>query len=251
MTFAAMSRRDLLGATAAVAGLSGAGILACGRPGSDAESETRGLKGIALVRAELAQLLESDGLPMEAGYRTLEDGMRMVASIHHVPGVNGAMIEWWLRRHKTDDEFRMWHPKEHLHWEWDAKQNAGIAHHLIDGNLEKTKGQARQASDYFDTQRFAERGISAAICARGGPADAEGWGGHVVHLCRDTDYGCEVRTRLFIGDFDPAPSALMRSLMLRFVSDERARWLMRHQAEEYVYLAGFLPALHAREAGRV
>jgi hypothetical protein len=30
-------------------------------------------------------------------------------------------------------------------------------------------------------------------------------------------------------------------------SDERARWLMRHQSEEYVYLSQFLPALYKRE----
>ena len=243
-----LSRREVLGTTAVAAGLTLVGAAACGKRESAADGAPSGLSGIALVRAELARLLESNGLPMEAGYRTLEDGMKMVASIHHVPGVKGAMVEWWLRRRKTDQEFRMWHPKEHVHWEWDEKQKAGIAHHLIDGKVEKTKGQARDAADYFDVTRFAERGVSAAICARGGPADAEGWGGHLVHLCRDTDYGCEVRTRLFIGDFEPAPSALMRSIALRFVSDERARWLMRHQAEEYVYLAQFLPALHAREA---
>ena len=59
-----------------------------------------------------------------------------------------------------------------------------------------------------------------------------------------------MRTRLFIGDFDPAPPAAMRSILLRFASEERARWLLRHQSEEYVYLAQFLPALYAREQGR-
>lgn len=247
MTLGAISRRELLGATAAVAGLSLGGAAACGRGQAGSEGVPLGLSGIALVRAELARLLDSYRLPMEAGYRTLEDGMRMVASIHHVPNVKGAMVEWWLRRRKTDEEFRMWHPKEHVHWEWDEKRKAGIAHHLIDGEIEKTKGQARDAADYFDTSRFAESGISAAVCARGGPAETDGWGGHLVHLCRDTDYGCEVRTRLFIGDFDPAPTALMRSIMLRFISDERARWLMRHQSEEYVYLSQFLPSLYERE----
>jgi hypothetical protein len=248
MTAHVLNRRELLGATAAVAALSLAGAVACDGRQSGANGETAGLSGIALVRAELARLLETYRLPMEAGYRTLEDGMRMIASIHHVPNVNGAMVEWWLRRRKTDEEFRMWHPKEHVHWEWDEKLRAGIAHHLIDGEIEKTKGQARDAADYFDTSSFAEHGVSAAICARGGPADTDGWGGHLVHLCRDTDYGCEVRTRLFIGDFDPAPNAVMRSIMLRFISDERARWLMRHQSEEYVYLSQFLPALYKREA---
>jgi hypothetical protein len=69
-----------------------------------------------------------------------------------------------------------------------------------------------------------------------------------VHLCRDTSCGCEVRTRLFFGDFDPPPPALLRPVLLRFFDEARARWVMRHQAEEHVYLARFLPELYAREA---
>jgi hypothetical protein len=223
--------------------------LACDRGASRPDPNARGSSGIALVRAELSRLLESDRLPLEAGYCTLADGMRMIASIHHVPNVTGKMVDWWLRRRKSVEEFRMWHPTEHVRWDWDERQQAGIAQHRIDGEIEKTKGQARDAAIYFDVARFAERGISAAICSRGGPADMDGWGSHLVHLCRDTAYGCEVRTRLFIGDFEPARNALLRAAALRFVTDARASWLMRHQSEEYVYVSQFLPALYAREVG--
>ena len=40
----------------------------------------------------------------------------------------------------------------------------------------------------------------------------------------------------------------MRSIMLRSIGEDRARWLMRHQSEEYVFLSQFLPALYEREA---
>jgi DAPG hydrolase PhiG domain len=148
MTSDALTRREVLGAAATLAGLS---LAAAGCDGSRPGNSAAGAGGIALVRAELGQMVETYRLPLEAGYRTLEDGMKMVASIHHVPNLKGAMVEWLLRR-------------------------------------------------------------------------------------------------LFLGDFDPAPSPLMRSVMLRFLSDERARWLMRHQSEEYVYLSQFLPALYEREA---
>jgi len=73
----------------------------------------------------------------------------------------------------------------------------------------------------------------------------------VVHLCRDTDYGCEVRTRLFVGDLDRAPPGPMRSLVLsQIVSEKQAQWTVRHQSEEFVYLSQFLPSLYAREAHR-
>jgi hypothetical protein len=243
----ALTRREALGTAAAWAATL-VGAAACGRSGPEAGAGGSGLTGIALVRAELARLLETDGLPMEAGYRRLDDGMWMVASLHHVASATGRMVEWWHARRKTVAEFRMWHPTEHLHCEWDEKLGANVYHHLVDGEVEKTKAQKRAASDYFDAAQLEKAGVSAAVCSRGGPVDRDGWGAHIVHLCRDTRYGCEVRTRLFFGDFDPAPPAVLRPILLRIFDEKRARWLVRHQSEEYVYLAQFLPALYEREA---
>jgi hypothetical protein len=42
---------------------------------------------------------------------------------------------------------------------------------------------------------------------------------------------------------------LKSAVLSRFVTDERLTWLLRHQSEEYVYLARFLPDLYARETG--
>src|SRR5574341_742081 len=139
MTVHGFTRREALGAAGALAGISLTTAVGCGRRAAGAGDDASGLTGFALIRAELARLLETDRLPMEAGYRTLEDGMVMIAAIHHIPNVKGAMIEWWLKRRKTDEEFRMWHPKEHVHWEWDEKLKAEIAHHLIDGEIQKGK----------------------------------------------------------------------------------------------------------------
>jgi hypothetical protein len=242
MSSLALTRREAIGAAAGLAAASLAGATAC-----DPRGKT-GLTGIALVRAELGRLLETDTLPMEAGYLRLEDGMWMVASLHHVPKATGRMVEWWHHRRKTVEEFRMWHPREHVHCEWNEGLQANVYHHLVNGEVEKTKAQRRDSSDYFDASRLSAAGVSAAVCSRGGPLDRDGWGVHIVHLCRDTDYGCEVRTRLFFGDFDPAPPAVLRPVLLRIFNEERARWLVRHQSEEYVYLAQFLPALYEREA---
>jgi hypothetical protein len=159
------------------------------------------------------------------------------------------MIAWWHERRKTVDEFRRWHPIEHVFCEWNEALHANVYHHRVNGEIEKTKAQHRDTSDYLDPASLSKAGVSAAVCSRGGPVDRDGWGAHIVHLCHDTDYGCEVRTRLFFGDFDPAPPAVARTLLLRVFSEDRARWLVRHQSEEYVYLARFLPELYAREGG--
>jgi hypothetical protein len=237
------------GAAAGAIGLSLVGD-ASGAPGDCATSETTGLSGLALVRHQLARLLEADRLELEAGYLTLEDGMMMVASIHHLREVNGPMIAWWSGRRKSDEEFRMWHPLEHVRMEYDEELGVSMPTHRVEGREQTTKIRARAASEYFDVSRFGSRGVTAAICSRGGLPGSDGWGSHVVHLCRDTDYGCEVRTRMFLGDLEPAPPEATRAAMLRQFSGERAAWMMRHQSEEFAYLSGFLPALYAREVER-
>lgn len=244
----ALTRREVLSTAAVFAGASLAGGTACDRRGTDA-GEASGLIGMALIRAELEALLQADLSPMETGYRRLEDGMWMIASLHHVPKVTGRMLEWWHGRRKTVEEFKMWHPPAHLHCEFDAERKVNVWHHLIDGEVQKTKGRSQDASQYFDATAVSKAGVSAILCARGGPLEPDIWAMHIVHVCRDTSYGCQVRTRVFAGDFDPSPPAMLRPILGRLFGEERARWLMQHQAEEHVYLAGFLPALYEREAG--
>jgi hypothetical protein len=128
----------------------------------------------------------------------------------------------------------MWHPAAHVHCEFDAERQVNVWHHLVDSEVQKTKGRRQEASQYFDDAAVAKAGVSAIVCARGGHLEPDVWAVHIVHVCHDTSYGCEVRTRVFAGDFEPG--------------EGQARWLMRHQAEEYVYLNQFLPAFCARNA---
>jgi hypothetical protein len=83
-----LTRRDFTRAAAALGALTLLAPLGCQRAAGS-------LSGIALVRAELAPLLDSRRTSFEAGYRTLDDGMKLVASIHHLSKVSGTMLEWW------------------------------------------------------------------------------------------------------------------------------------------------------------
>jgi len=83
--------------------------------------------------------------------------------------------------------------------------------------------------------------------ARVGLLDAPIWMGHLIHLCRDTDYGCEMRSRFWIGDFDPPQIASTREERLKRISDRMGWGLLKHCHEEMSYLAAFLPELYARE----
>ncbi len=76
-----------------------------------------------------------------------------------------------------------------------------------------------------------------ALDEQGAPLDGE-----MLHLARDTSYGCVLRSRFLLGKactnpFDEVP-------------DEVGFNLMRHCYSEFSYLAQFLPSLYYAENGR-
>ncbi|MBW2414707.1 MAG: hypothetical protein JRG76_09395, partial [Deltaproteobacteria bacterium] len=62
-----------------------------------------------------------------------------------------------------------------------------------------------------------------------------------------TDYGCEMRSRFWLGDFDPPEIAATREQRIERVPDRVGRGLLKHCHEEMSYLAAFLPELYTQE----
>jgi hypothetical protein len=76
---------------------------------------------------------------------------------------------------------------------------------------------------------------------------------HVIHFVRDTDEGCEMRSRFWSGDIKfrnqlvgPLLDRILNTRFMRkkLVKDELGRDLTIHCAEEMNRLAGFLPELY-------
>jgi hypothetical protein len=200
-------------------------------------------------------LLEPGYLQLESGYERLSDGQLHVASWTTMPGCEGRMVEWWFGYLETTEQYKWWHPRDHVWCEWVGERGTGRfiggthrVHEYIGGELQKLKIHFRDPADYLDESRFREAGVTAAACARVGPLDGPVWAGHVIHLCRDTDYGCEIRSHFWLGDFEPSAIALDREQRILLFPDRVGEALLRHCHEEMTYLAGFLPGLHAKEA---
>jgi hypothetical protein len=202
-------------------------------------------------------LLEAGHLALESGHVRLPDGQLHVACWTTLPGCTGAMVEWWFGFLETTEQYRWWHPQDHVWCEWIGERGTGRfvggTHHVherIGGELQKLKIHFRDPAEYLDASRFGEAGITAAVCARVGLLDAPIWAGHLIHLCRDTAYGCEIRSRFWLGDLDPPHLAPDREARIALFPDRFGEALLRHCHEEMTYLAGFLPELHARETAR-
>jgi hypothetical protein len=198
-------------------------------------------------------LLKPGYLPLESGYVRLENGQMHVACWTTMLGCKGRMVEWWLTYPKTTDDYKRWHPADHVWSDWEGEQGTGhhaggahLAHEYVGGELQKLKIAFREPSDYFDVDRLKPAGITSVVCARTGLMEAPVWVGHVIHLCRDTAYGCEMRSRFWIGDFDPPSIAPDRETRLQRISDSVGPAVLQHCHEEMTILAGFLPELYAR-----
>lgn len=198
-------------------------------------------------------LLKPGYLALESGHTRLADGQLHVAAWTSMAGCKGHMVEWWFGYLETSEQYRWWHPKDHVWCEWVGERGTGRyvggthrVHEYIGGELQKLKIHFRDPAEYLDASRLRESGVTAAICGRVGPLEAPVWAGHLIHLCRDTDFGCEIRSRFWLGDFEPAEIAPDEAVRNDLFPDRVGEGLMRHCHEEMTYLAGFLPGLHAR-----
>jgi len=202
------------------------------------------------------RLLEPGYLDIESGHLRLDDGTLHVASRTTMPGCKGRMIDFWFGFLRTTEHYEWWHPTDHVWCEWVGERGTGRyvggthrVHEYIGGELTKLAIQFRPPSEYLDVSRFGEAGVSTAVCARVAPLDAPIRVGHLVHLVRDTDYGCEMRSRFWLGDVDPPSVAPTPEARRQLFPDRIGAGLHRHCNEEMAYLAAFLPGLYARETG--
>ncbi len=201
------------------------------------------------------ELLHPGYLPFEAGFIRLDDGQLHVAARTTMIGCKGKMIDWWFSYLETTEQYKRWHPIDHVWCEWVGQRRTGRyvggthhVHEYIGDELMKLRVHFRAPSEYLDVSRFADAGVSTAVCARTGLLDAPVWAGHLIHLVRDTEYGCEMRSRFWLGDFDPPEVAGTREARIGLIPEHAGWGLLKHCHEEMGYLAAFLPDLYAREA---
>lgn len=206
------------------------------------------------------ELLKPGYTPFESGYQELEDGKWVVAALTRMPGCRKKMVDWWFSWVGDIETYRFWHPSDHVFSDWENRVNGNYigATHLVheylagkDGPLYKLRIEFHEPSKTFDADIYAQSGMFA-VCARPGLLEAPFHVGQMTHLIRETDYGCEMRSRFWLGLIshrDPNSSlseAQIRDMRAKHLDAEFARRLHQHCVEEMGYLAEILPILYRR-----
>ena len=191
-------------------------------------------------------LLNPGYLAFESGYWDLADGKRLVAALTRMPGCRAKMVHWWFSWLGGTEQYKLWHPRDHVFSDWENRQDGNYvgASHLVheylagpSGPLFKLRINFHDPAEMFDARRYREAGV-VAVCARIGDLEHPVNFGRMVHFVRDTDYGCEMRSRFWLGEIES------RDPNVKF-SDEQ----IRADAPEQCQRRAGAPAASARDRG--
>jgi hypothetical protein len=218
---------------------------------------------------EADQLLDPGYLPLESGFTRLANGQLFVSVLTRMPRVTSRMIDWWFGWHYMESQrYKLWHPRAHLlnraeRMIGDDPELSDREKYLHNPNyVTEYVGESllaititfSEASDVLDASRFEEAGVGTAICGVVGFQKTPLVLGNLIHLIRETQDGCEMRSRFWLGKLElrgtPGAAALSRIAGSRFVAKRavpitQGRDMLVHCAAEMNHLASFLPDLYA------
>ena len=218
---------------------------------------------------EANQLLEPGYLHLENGFTRLANGQVFVAVLTKMPGVTSEMIDWWFGWHYMESQrYKLWHPRAHLLNSAERMigddpglsdrekylHNPNYVTEYVGGDVLVISIAFSEASDFLDASRFEAAGIGTAICGVVSLQNSPLVFGLIIHLIRETQDGCEMRSRFWLGKIElkgvPAAGVLNKVAGSRFVAKravpiEQGRNMVVHCAAEMNHLASFLPGLYA------
>jgi hypothetical protein len=194
---------------------------------------------VSVLFEEANQLLDPGYLPTETGFYKLLNGHMHLAVYTRMPCCKGGMVDWWFGYIDGSEKYKMWEPKSHVGLQWDENRKPGryigasyIAEKKTGGRIMSFRIYFHEPSEFLDGSRFDEAEVGAAICANVYDLEKVPQG-RIIHIVRDTDYGCEMRSRFWL--FKTSEAVIQE--------------VMQHCMEEMGNLADFLPDLYAREKG--
>lgn len=213
---------------------------------------------------EANRLLDPAPMPLETGYERAPDGVLHVACRTDLHGCTGEMFEWWFRSRPNTQQYIWWHPVDHVSSDWeggDSSTHVGSTHvveEFFTGlPAAKLLIQFRANEEFFDADAYksarAEGRISGSVCGRTGMGwdaprlpDGRMLGGRLLHIARNTPWGCALRSHFYMGQDLPIAGKSPAEIA-EMIPDAFAIGLLQHCYNEFTFLSRFLPSLFIAE----
>ena len=217
--------------------------------------------------SQVDRLLDPAPMSLEMGWERLDSGVLHVAVRTDLHRCAGEMFEWWFRYRPDTQKYVWWHPIDHVSSDWiEVAQGNEDTHvgsiHIVEEFFsglpaDKLSIQFRDAREFFDEDAYAQARrdgqISAAVCGRVGfshepPRRADGavLGGRLLHIARDTEWGCALRSHFYMGQ-DLPEMGLSAAEIQDIFPDAFGQALLKHCYDEFTFLSRFLPSLFIAE----
>jgi transposase-like protein len=186
---------------------------------------------ILMIFEDINLLLEHGHLPMETGYCRLLDGSMYVAVLTRMFGCKSRWLEWWFNNYDRQE-----HRIINGHYKRRPEKTVKNSNHIgFPGKYimdKKTSNFSFELADplkYFNITKL--NASNARVVVFGNTFTPNGdLFGRVVHVARDTIYGCEMRSHFWLYNS----------------TEEMARIRMEHCIEDMGSLADFLRTIIAK-----
>jgi hypothetical protein len=176
----------------------------------------------------------------------MADGMTDAAAFDALRGITPTMFGWWFA-HLTAATYQDFHPRDHAAFAWTRGKRPGEyvgathrTHHRYGGTGPVLRSEITfvPPRELFPAAALGRLGGGHALAAVVHPLDENDVplperSARFVHVVLPRDYGSELRCRWWL---DVTPDTDL---------DLATTGRIRHVHEEFGYLQGFLPALHA------
>jgi hypothetical protein len=200
-------------------------------------------------------LLSAPYHSVETGWAFNSDGMAHIAATTYMPNCTSAMIAWWFGWIHTTEQYKLWHPTDHIWSSWEGPRNNDstyigghhLVHEYIGEDLAKLKISFVSPEIYFGKgweKEFKANGYGLAVCGRIGNWDDENeevvYVGHLIHLIKEEKMGIRMRSRFWTGDLDGVSDPETRR---KLVPPSFPEALCKHAVEEMAILGSILPGM--------
>ncbi|WP_043357313.1 DAPG hydrolase family protein [Cupriavidus basilensis] len=213
---------------------------------------------MAMPWLDHSSLLNPAPMVIETGLQRLEGGPLQVSVRTDLHGCKGRMLDWWFKFFETTQHIKWWHPVDHVeHRGWDehwkrGENYYGASIHAVESLAEippvaaklKFHDPVEVYGEAALKDAFGAGAVSAIIAARIGFGDnvkmdvnKDPITGQMLHVARDTSWGCVLRSRFVLG-LEPGAEHVPEKVGLA---------LMQHCYTEFTFLSRMLASLYYGE----
>ncbi len=207
---------------------------------------------------EKNDILKSEELQREVGYKKLEDGTYLVSMYCPMTNITSEMIEWWFWWHpRKNERYQVWFPEAHVSIGFSKKQAdyfecerqpqfQNNTQYPVE-KIGETKMPLR--IDFVTPKEFGfsqsvmqENDIPLIVCGHVGAFDGFIWHTEMAHIFKQTEDGLFMTSRFWLGKTMKNP--LLRKLI---ITDKLAKAMAEHCCIEYRNLCEILPVLYEEQ----